>query len=182
MSVGGPQDSLAGSSTPGYHDQGVAGLLALLALFVVIQHGGCSAVPSGPPPGAPPFASGDTGFTVTCGGGPELLLLARAFVLVAAAMFWIVLGLVLAQAITGRRLLPWHRQPLRPRLFALGVVHPSRGSWLGGSRGACPTPYRRRPGASLPRPANCRHNADIMRYAQPVSAVRSPPSRHLTRG
>jgi hypothetical protein len=169
--------------------QVVAGLLALLTLFVVFRHGGCSAVPSGPPPGAPPFASGGTGFTVTCGGGPELLWLARAILLVPAAMVWMTLGLVLVQAITGRRLLPWHRQPLRPRLFVLGValqatavglvavalevlVPPptAAGLRLVTALGLLPVIYALLIAGTL-----------IMWYAQPVSLLRRPSSYHMTR-
>jgi hypothetical protein len=99
----------------------VAGLVALLA-FVVLRRGGCTAVPSSPPPGAPGFASGTTGLMVTCAGGPELLAVVRAIVFVTAALACLLLTVVVAQAITGRQLLPWHVPGARrPRLFALGA-------------------------------------------------------------
>lgn len=99
----------------------MAGLLALLA-FVVIRRGGCTAVPSGPPPGAPVFGSGTTGLMVSCGGGPELLVIVRAIVFVTAAFACLLLAVVVAQAITGRRLLPWRLpRARRPRLYALGA-------------------------------------------------------------
>jgi hypothetical protein len=100
----------------------MAGLLALMA-FVALRHGGCRVAPSGPPPGAPRFASGAAGVMVTCGGLPELVSLIRMTVLAAAAMVALLFALVFVQTIVGRRWLPLPvRPPLRPRLFALGAA------------------------------------------------------------
>jgi hypothetical protein len=99
----------------------MAALVALLA-FAVLRDGGCTAVPSGPPPGAPALVSGTTGLMVNCGGGSELLLAVRTFVFVTAAVAWLLLAVVAVQAVTGHKLLPWHvPRARRPRLFALGA-------------------------------------------------------------